>query len=74
MNILKIDSCNLLVLHEAEQLRQNLLNNCANAHDCRLAAEKLRQLFLNHPVSAQYFNGVADQNNDHLTQSIFRWG
>lgn len=68
------DFISLLVLQEAEYVRQNYLRNCISAHQCRLAIEKLRQVFLKHPVSAKYYDTPDGYDLDNLTQSIFRWG
>jgi len=52
-----------------------MLSNCATARDCRLATEKLRQVFLKHPVSSKYFDGSMENNLlESIGPSIFRWG
>ncbi|UJR26094.1 hypothetical protein I4U23_007440 [Adineta vaga] len=63
------------VLNEAESVRHRLLSNCATSRECRLAAEKIRHIFLNHPVSARYYDEYIDNDSPRREQaSIFKWG
>jgi hypothetical protein len=64
-----------LVLQEAEPYRQKHLTNCASSRLCRLAAERLREIFLKYPISAKYYEdsqGNEIRSND--INSIFKWG
>ena len=64
-----------LVLEEAEPYRQQHLINCATSYECRKAAERLREIFLRHPVSARYYDD-SPQNEFRANNfdSIFKWG
>lgn len=64
-----------LVLQEAEPYRHHFLTNCVSSRDCRLAAEKLRKIFLKHPVSAKYYDDpVSNDLPPNDIDSIFKWG
>lgn len=64
-----------LVLEEAEPYRQKHLTNCASSRECRLAAERLRQIFLKHPVSAKYYDDTfGNEYRSSDIDSIFKWG
>ncbi|UJR22857.1 hypothetical protein I4U23_025886 [Adineta vaga] len=63
------------VLHEAEPIRHRFLTNCGSSRECRLAAERLREIFLKYPVSAKYYDDSL--SSDHLPSemdSVFKWG
>ncbi|CAF1549716.1 unnamed protein product [Adineta ricciae] len=63
------------VLQEAESIRNRLLSNCATSRECRLAAEQIRKVFLNHPVSSKYYDDASDNDPPRYeTASIFKWG
>jgi hypothetical protein len=65
----------LIVLQEAEPIRYQLLSNCATSRECRLAAEKLREVFLRHPISSKYYDDSLGNNfPDGEASSIFKWG
>ncbi len=64
-----------VVLHEAESYRHRSLADCTSIQECRKAAERLREIFLKHPVSAKYYDDSL--GNDHRPSdidSIFKWG
>lgn len=64
-----------LVLHEAEPYRQKHLTNCASSYECRKAAERLREIFLRHPVSARYYDdSPTNEFRTNNFDSIFKWG
>jgi hypothetical protein len=64
-----------LVLQEAEPRRHDFLANCASSRECRLIAEKLREIFLKYPVSAKYYDDTnADDIPSNNIDSIFKWG
>jgi len=64
-----------LVLQEAEPYRHKHLSNCANSRDCRKAAERLRAIFLKHPVSAKYYDdSLGNDYRPNDFDSIFKWG
>ncbi|CAF1349128.1 unnamed protein product [Adineta steineri] len=63
------------VLREAEAVRRRLLSNCASSRECRLAAEKLREVFLKHPISAKYYDDSIGSDFPRMEgTSIFKWG
>ncbi|CAF0812402.1 unnamed protein product [Adineta ricciae] len=63
------------ILQEAESIRNRLLSNCATSRECRLAAEQIRKVFLNHPVSSKYYDDASDNDPPRYeTASIFKWG
>ncbi len=62
-----------LVLEEAEPFRRKHLTNCASSRDCRKAAERLREIFLKHPVAAKYYDDSNDFRSNDI-DSIFKWG
>ncbi len=65
----------VLVLQEAEPIRHKSLTNCASSRECRLAAERLRQIFLKYPVSAKYYgDSVGNDYPSSDIDSIFKWG
>ena len=62
-------------MHKVDSIRHRLLSDCATLRDCRIAAEQLRQVVLNHPVyknSQDAAEEDLDLNNDDF--SIFKWG
>lgn len=64
-----------LVLEEAEPVRQDFFSNCASSRDCRLAVEKLRQIFLKHQTSRKHFQtNPSASDTDSDVHSIFKWG
>lgn len=63
-----------LVVEDAEPHRQSLMN-CVSSRDCRMAIERLRKIFLNHPVSAKYYDDSDEKDNQsNSASSIFKWG
>ncbi|CAF0750393.1 unnamed protein product [Rotaria sordida] len=63
------------VLQEVEPIRRLLLANCATSRECRLAAEKLRDIFLKYPVSSKYYDdSLRNDKNAYDLGSIFKWG
>jgi hypothetical protein len=65
----------LLVLEEAEPFRRKHLTNCASSRECRLAAERLRRIFLKYPVSAKYYDdSLGNDFRPSDIDSIFKWG
>ncbi|CAF1291473.1 unnamed protein product [Rotaria magnacalcarata] len=63
------------VLRVVEPIRHQLLSNCATSHECRLATEQLRKIFLQYPVSSKYYDDSkqTDKAKDY-PNSIFKWG
>jgi hypothetical protein len=52
-----------------------MLSNCATSRACRLAAERLREVFLKHPVSSKYYDDPIGNNiPEYDGSSIFKWG
>jgi hypothetical protein len=66
----------VLVVRKADFIRHQLLSNCATIRDCRIAAERLRQFFLEHPISSKSYEDSIENNanQDDDEASIFKWG
>ncbi|CAF0776847.1 unnamed protein product [Adineta steineri] len=63
------------ILDEAEPIRRKYLTDCASSRECRLAAERLRDIFLKYPVSAKYYDDFLDSDyRSSDIDSIFKWG
>ncbi len=63
------------MLHEVEPIRYRLLSNCPTIHACRLVVERLREVFLKHPVSSKYYDDPTGNNiPEYDGSSIFKWG
>ncbi|CAF3267558.1 unnamed protein product [Rotaria socialis] len=63
------------ILQVVEPMRHQLLANCATSRECRLAAEKLRKIFLQYPVSSKYYDDSTQTDNaKHNPNLIFKWG
>jgi hypothetical protein len=61
------------VVEEAEPIR-HLLTKCTRAAECHHLVKQLSDVYNRHSVSRQYFEKNANDVDDNLIGSIFKWG